>query len=184
MDCCWPCCLNQILNFWDKCCQPSFRRPYWRHTEIAAYTLVYPCCSDSPMAYWYINIHTSEEFFLPHGTNAFCLHFVSRLAGMADLERCTGTRLARQFQNLGIYLQQRWIVLPTVSTILCSLLVFAALTLEALGQDQLMQHNPRHTSGLQGRDHASTDAVADTEIEIIHCKQHITSTIRWIVFIY
>ncbi|KAG6424305.1 hypothetical protein SASPL_114720 [Salvia splendens] len=45
---------------------------------------------------------------------------------------------AKQYQNLGVYLQQGWIVLPTVSTILCPLLVFAAPILKALGQDQLI----------------------------------------------
>ncbi|XP_057767372.1 protein DETOXIFICATION 21-like [Salvia miltiorrhiza] len=45
---------------------------------------------------------------------------------------------AKQYQNLGMYLQQGWIVLPTVAAILCPLLVFAAPILKALGQDELV----------------------------------------------
>lgn len=45
---------------------------------------------------------------------------------------------AKQYQKLGIYLQQGWIVLPTVAAMLCPLLVFAAPILKALGQDELI----------------------------------------------
>lgn len=43
---------------------------------------------------------------------------------------------AKKYQNLGIYLQQGWILLPTVAFILCPTLIFAAPILKALGQDE------------------------------------------------
>lgn len=109
-------------------------------TELAAYTLVYSVLlrfSNGILVYKYSCLIRNSLCLI--GLMCFLFTFCEQVGMNSGFGTLHGQAFgAKQYQNLGIYLQQGWIVLPTVSAILCPLLVFAAPILKALGQDQLI----------------------------------------------